>query len=107
MKINNLHVVINIYCRSYFVAFCTTLLSEIVHMHVHSYMYISPCPYRKLCSIVVVDTIKSHDLVLSWQRESWWMYGGALSSELDRERYREAVCHALNKYFNEDPMVGV
>ena len=35
------------------------------------------------------------------------MYGGALSSELDRERYREAVCHALNKYFNEDPMVGV
>ena len=45
------------------------------------------------------------ELVLSWQRESWWLYSGVLSSALDRERYWEAVSHALNKYFNEDPMV--
>ena len=59
-------------------------------------------PYRKLCSVAVRD---ASELVLSWQRESWWLYGGVLSSALDRERYWEAVSHALNKYFNEDPMV--
>ena len=58
--------------------------------------------YRKLCSVAVKDT---SELVLSWQRESWWLYSGVLSSALDRERYWEAVSHALNKYFNEDPMV--
>jgi hypothetical protein len=58
--------------------------------------------YRKLCRVAVKD---GSELVLSWQRESWWLYGGVLSSGLDRERYWEAVSHALNKYFNEDPMV--
>ena len=60
----------------------------------------SPC--RKLCSVAVKD---SSELVLLWQRESWWLYSGVLSSALDRERYWEAVSHALSKYFNEDFMV--
>ena len=66
-----------------------------------------PIIYRKLCEESIRSTLKSHDLVLLWQRESWWVYAGPLSSELDRERYWETVSHTLNKYFNEDPMVDL
>ena len=48
----------------------------------------------------------SHDLLLPWQQKSWWTYSGVFSSQVDRERYWEVVCHALRKYFNEDSMVS-
>ena len=47
----------------------------------------------------------SRDLLLLWQRESWWVYAGGLGSEVDRERYWEAVCHALRKFFSQEEEV--
>ena len=44
--------------------------------------------------------------MLAWQRESWWTYCGALSSEVDRERYWEVVSHALRKHFSQSDLVS-
>lgn len=41
-----------------------------------------------------------------WERESWWTYSGALSSEVDRERYWEVVTHALRKHFSQSDLVS-
>ena len=49
--------------------------------------------------------VRSHDLMLLWQRESWWAYGGVLSSEVDRERFWETVTHTLRKFFSGNEMV--
>ena len=50
--------------------------------------------------------VSPQGLVLAWQRESWWTYSGIMSSEVDRERYWEVVCHALRKHFSESNMVS-
>ena len=47
----------------------------------------------------------SRDLLLLWQRESWWVYAGGLGSEVDRERYWEVVSHALRKFFSQEEEV--
>ena len=45
------------------------------------------------------------DLLLEWQRQTWWKWAGQMSSQVDRDRYWETVSHALRKYFNQDSMV--
>ncbi len=56
------------------------------------------CVLRRLCHSLKPDCA-SHDLLLLWKRESWWAYAGAMSSEVDRDRYSEAVSHTLRKFF--------
>ena len=79
------------------------------------YMYISSIvcyvhciymctPHRHLCRLQC--SVTRRDLVLAWQRESWWTYSGALSSEVDRERYWEVVCRALRKHFSQSDLVS-
>ena len=101
-------------CRIILITYMTSADGKLyMYMYMYIYVYMLPIiisayctivfsPYRKLCSVAVKD---SSELVLLWQRESWWLYSGVLSSALDRERYWEAVSHALSKYFNEDSMV--
>ena len=60
--------------------------------------------YRYLC-VCGGSGASSRDLLLLWQRESWWVYAGGLGSEVDRERYWEAVCHALRKFFSQEEEV--
>ena len=45
------------------------------------------------------------DPLTAWQRTSWWVYAGLMSSAVDRERYWEVVSHALRKYFNQHSKV--
>ena len=61
--------------------------------------------HGRLCRYLCVcggSGASSRDLLLLWQRESWWVYAGGLGSEVDRERYWEAVCHALRKFFSQE-----
>ena len=59
------------------------------------------CLYRYLC-VCGGRGASSRDLLLLWQCESWWVYAGVLGSEVDRERYWEAVCHALRKFCSQE-----
>ena len=62
--------------------------------------------HRHLCMCCGCGT-SSRDLLLLWNRESWWVYAGGLGSEVDRERYWEVVCHALRKFCSQQEEVGV
>lgn len=62
-------------------------------------------PNRQLCLQCSAE-VTPRDLLLMWERESWWTYSGALSSEVDRERYWEVVTHALRKHFSQSDLVS-
>ena len=67
-------------------------------------------PSRQLCQQCggggEEEEVTPRTLLLAWQRESWWTYSGALSSEVDRERYWEVVSHALRKHFSQSDLVS-
>ena len=60
--------------------------------------------YRQLCLSLSADN-SQHDLLVEWLRLSQWMYAGAMSSVVDRERYRECVVSTLRKYFSDSKLV--
>ena len=62
---------------------------------------------RSLCSVLECGPPESVDPLTAWQRTSWWVYAGLMSSAVDRERYWEVVSHALRKYFNQHSKVRV
>ena len=62
-----------------------------------------------LCRFLCMEcgrSCESRDLLLLWQRETWWVYGGMLSSAVDRERFAELTRNVLRTHFNEHPLVG-
>ena len=61
---------------------------------------------RRLCLQTGTEITSARDLLHLWQRESWWCYSGLLSSQVDRERYRELTSHALRKHFNTSDLVS-
>ena len=71
----------------------------------HIWNYVSSCIVCRYLCVCGGSGASSRDLLLLWQRESWWVYAGGLGSEVDRERYWEAVCHALRKFFSQEEEV--
>lgn len=65
-------------------------------------------PVRYLCTrFSGSDVINLQHFLLEWQLGVWWKWAGQMSSQVDRDRYWEVVCHALRKFFNQDKMVSV
>ena len=48
----------------------------------------------------------AQEFLLAWQKEVWWKWAGLMSSQVDRDRYWEVMCHALRKYLEQDKMVS-
>lgn len=96
-----------IYYAPCFECFCTNTVS----MCVQNFAIYNVCvlssflPNRQLCLQCSAE-VTPRDLLLMWERESWWTYSGVLSSEVDRERYWEVITHALRKHFSQSDLVS-
>ena len=66
--------------------------------------YVPVC--RSLCDrLSARPDVQLQDILLEWQRVSWWKWAGQMSSQVDRDRYWDLLSHSLRKFLDQDIMV--
>lgn len=77
-----------------------------MNIHMNEHLLPNAWPHHRQLCLGSRPGVSSRELLLLWQRQSWWVYGGVLASEVDRERYWETVSRALRKHFSQSDMVS-